>query len=101
MHDKGVTIPLCFSSFHNQPKNGGVLYVSEGTTATFVGTSKFIGNSVLTKILDCDLEQSRCYPYYVSAGDTYAVKKGGAVHNKVRDINISANDRKKQQQKRQ
>ena len=58
-----------------------------------MGTSEFTGNSVLTKILDCDLEQSRCYPFYVSAGDTYAVKKGGAVHNKVGNRSLSPNDR--------
>ncbi|CAM9822187.1 unnamed protein product [Ascophyllum nodosum] len=95
--DLTVEPDVVFNDVLEQPKNGGVLYVSEGTTATFMGTSEFTGNSVLTKILDCDLEQSRCYPFYVSAGDTYAVKKGGAVHNKgtlifEKDANFTSND---------
>lgn len=58
----------------NQEKNGGVLYVSEGTTATFLGASEFTGNSIMTRSCETTTE---CSQY------EYVVKKGGAIHNKV------------------
>lgn len=61
-------------------KNGGVLYVQEGATATFMGTAEFKDNSVLTKALDTSGCASNCPD---GPGVSYLVKKGGAVHNKV------------------
>lgn len=60
-----------------QVKNGGVLYVAEGATATFMGTSSFTDNSVMEKTLEpisCGTSCSRT---------NYVIKKGGAIHNKV------------------
>lgn len=63
-----------------QVKNGGVLYVDEGATATFMGTAEFTDNSVAVKQIgpiSCD---GGCT---IGPGISYIIKKGGAIHNKV------------------
>ena len=62
----------------NQVKNGGALSISEECTVTFMGTAKFIDNSVLIKQQACGEGCSRFV-----RGQSYVVKKGGAIHNKV------------------
>ena len=64
-----------------QVKNGGVLNVAEGATATFLGTAEFNENYVTEKYLgpvSCGENCSR-----TGRGLSYIVKKGGAIHNKV------------------
>lgn len=56
--------------------------MAEGATATFMGTSEFTDNSVLLKQLESVSCGENCTR--TSRGRSYAVKKGGAIHNKVR-----------------
>ena len=65
-----------------QVKNGGVLNVAEGAKATFMGTAEFSDNSVLIKQLGTVSCGEGCTR--VGPGQSYATKKGGAIHNKVR-----------------
>ena len=65
----------------NQVVNGGVLYVDEGATATFMGTAQFSGNSIANKQLEPVSCGEGCTS--ISRGESYIVKKGAAVHNKV------------------
>ena len=48
---------------------------------TFMGTAKFINNSVLNKQLDPVTCGEGCNT--ISRGESYVVKKGGAIHNEV------------------
>ena len=61
--------------------NGGVLYVDEGATATFMGTAEFTDNSVANEALEPVSCGEGCIT--ISRGESYVVKKGAAVHNKV------------------
>lgn len=62
-------------------KNGGVLSVAEGAKTTFMGNAEFAGNSIAIK----QLGPVSCGPNCLrtARGESYVVKKGGAVHNKV------------------
>lgn len=60
---------------------GGALYVDKGSSATFMGTARFIGNSVITKIR----------PSTQSSDGRFRsnIPRGGAVFNKVIVENMS------------
>ncbi|CAM9315204.1 unnamed protein product [Ectocarpus sp. 13 AM-2016] len=78
--DLTVEPDVTFNGVIDQVKNGGVLYVAEGATATFMGTSKFSNNSVAMKQIgpiSCGEGCTR-----IARGLSYIVKKGGAIHNK-------------------
>ncbi|CAM9416199.1 unnamed protein product, partial [Ectocarpus fasciculatus] len=62
-----------------QVKNGGVLSVAEGATATFMGTSEFSDNSVAAKQLGPVVEGNN---FVTGRGTSFIAKKGGAIHNK-------------------
>lgn len=66
-----------------QVKNGGALSVSEECAVTFMGTAKFIDNSILIKQLPPVTCGESCV--VISKGESYVTKKGGAIHNKVSD----------------
>eukprot|EP00903_Cladosiphon_okamuranus_P014210 g13202.t1 len=71
---------VTFTGVVEQVANGGVLYVDEGSTATFMGTAYFLGNSVANEQLgpvSCGEGCTR-----TARGESYITKKGGAVHNK-------------------
>ncbi|CAN0215543.1 unnamed protein product [Scytosiphon promiscuus] len=78
----GLTVEpdVTFTGVVEQVKNGGVLSVVDGATATFMGTAEFIDNSVLIK----QIGPISCGDYCtrIGRGLSYIVKKGGAVHNK-------------------
>ena len=64
----------------SQVVNGGALSVEEEATVTFKGTSEFRNNSVLNKFMGpIETEDG----FLTARGISYAVKKGGAIHNKV------------------
>lgn len=59
-----------------------MLSVAEGATATFLGSSEFTDNSIKIKqtgTVSCGVGCTT-----IGKGLSYVVKKGGAVHNKVR-----------------
>eukprot|EP00752_Nemacystus_decipiens_P015949 g14254.t1 len=64
-----------------QVVNGGVLYVDEGAATTFMGTSDFSDNSVANEQLGPISCGDGCTR--TAQGESYIVKKGAAVHNKV------------------
>ena len=57
-------------------KNGGVLHVAEGATATFMGASEFRNNSIAVRSTPTSCGEG-CQRI------VYDTKKGAAVHNKV------------------
>ncbi|CAM9677141.1 unnamed protein product [Ectocarpus fasciculatus] len=71
---------VTFNGVVDQVKNGGVLSVAEGATATFMGTSEFSDNSVAVKQLGEVSCGDGCFR--TGRGLSYVVKKGGAIHNK-------------------
>ncbi|CBJ25812.1 asn/thr-rich large protein family protein [Ectocarpus siliculosus] len=71
---------VMFNGVVDQVKNGGVLSVAEGATATFMGTSEFSDNSVAVKQIGPVSCGDGCTR--IGRGLSYIVKKGGAIHNK-------------------
>eukprot|EP00752_Nemacystus_decipiens_P009969 g8891.t1 len=70
---------VTFTGVVEQVKNGGVLYVAEGATATFMGASEFSNNSVAIKQIGPITSGDSII---TGRGVSYIVKKGGAIHNK-------------------
>lgn len=68
-------------STSDQVKNGGVINVGEGATATFMGTSEFSDNSIAVKQLGPVSCGEGCTT--IGKGLSYVTTKGGAIHNKV------------------
>lgn len=58
-----------------------MLYVDEGATATFMGTSEFSENSIVNDQLGSVSCGEGCTR--IARGVSYSVNKGAAVHNKV------------------
>eukprot|EP00903_Cladosiphon_okamuranus_P018939 g17418.t1 len=67
---------VSFTGVNDEVVNGGVLYVAEGATATFLGTADFQENYTDNKVL-CDEDCTQ-----IGRGLSYVIKKGGAIHNK-------------------
>ncbi|CAM9305642.1 unnamed protein product, partial [Ectocarpus fasciculatus] len=78
---------VTFNGVVDQVKNGGVLSVAEGATATFMGTSEFSDNSVAVKQIGPISCGDGCTT--IGAGLSYIVKKGGAIHNKASPRQLS------------
>ncbi|CAM9827986.1 unnamed protein product [Pylaiella littoralis] len=78
--DLTVEPDVTFTGVVEQVKNGGVLSVAEGATATFMGAANFTDNSIAIKQIGPISCGDRCTT--VGPGLSYIVKKGGAVHNK-------------------
>ncbi|CAM9828624.1 unnamed protein product [Pylaiella littoralis] len=78
--DLTVEPDVTFTGVVEQVKNGGVLSVAEGATATFVGAASFTDNSIAIKQIGPISCGDGCTR--TGRGLSYIVKKGGAVHNK-------------------
>ncbi|CAM9270131.1 unnamed protein product, partial [Laminaria digitata] len=75
---------VTFQDVTEQTTNGGALYVDRGSSATFLGTARFLHNSVTSS-------------WYTGRDDLYEVNDGGAVYNKGElvfdgDVTFSKNE---------